>query len=218
MADISSTIKEIAMAKRSFSPFTAIRGYTWDPVNDGTEATGTHNIVPINQNEALVFGYGAVDTTFTSSGSATVQFKIGSDALTGLIPKANLAAGDIFTFGALTGDGTTVAQTQDALTDNSGGSANTTIANIASADTSETTDRSVVADAVADLAAQLAKIKTDVANIISAIDPVTTYAGFAKSADDTLDIAVGTSAITAGKLYLVCCFVDFNIFSNDING
>lgn len=55
------------------------------------------------------------------------------------------------------------AQTQDALTDNSGGTAGTTIASIGA-----TYAQSEVANAIATLAAQLAKVKTDVAAVRTA--------------------------------------------------
>ena len=61
------------------------------------------------------------------------------------------------------------AQTQDAVTDSTGGSATTALAAItapaANATTSLTNDMTAVKNALASIAAQLAKIKTDVANI-----------------------------------------------------
>ena len=61
------------------------------------------------------------------------------------------------------------AQTQDAVTDSTGGSATTTLAAItapaANATSSLTNDMVAVKNALASIAAQLAKIKTDVANI-----------------------------------------------------
>lgn len=61
------------------------------------------------------------------------------------------------------------AQTQDSVTDNTGGTTGTTLAAItapaANATTSLTDDMTAVKNAIASIAAQLAKIKTDVANI-----------------------------------------------------
>lgn len=63
-----------------------------------------------------------------------------------------------------------LSQTQDTLTDSSGGSANTTIAEITNSNNSGSADVEPTADAIADLAAQLAKVKTDIANIIAALN------------------------------------------------
>jgi hypothetical protein len=67
------------------------------------------------------------------------------------------------------GQAAAAAQTQDTLTDSTGGAATTTLAAItapaADATTSLTADMTAVRDALASLAAQLAKIKTDVTNI-----------------------------------------------------
>ena len=60
----------------------------------GIETTGTHNIYTIPQGMALVGAKLITTTAFTSAGSATIQFAIGSDNMTGVIPIANLAAGD----------------------------------------------------------------------------------------------------------------------------
>ena len=55
-------------------------------------------------------------------------------------------------------------QTQDSLTDNSGGTAGTTIAAITDTNNAGSADVTPTKDAVASLAAQLAKVKTDVAD------------------------------------------------------
>lgn len=62
------------------------------------------------------------------------------------------------------------ALTQDSLTDNSGGTANTTIAAITNAANAGSADVGPTADAIADIAAQLAKIKTDIAAIKTGAD------------------------------------------------
>lgn len=57
------------------------------------------------------------------------------------------------------------AQTQDALTDNTGGSASNTLDAITAGAAYAQADMTAVKDAIASLAAQLAKIKTDVTNV-----------------------------------------------------
>jgi hypothetical protein len=70
---------------------------------------------------------------------------------------------------AAAGQAAAAAQTQDAVTDSTGGSVSTTLAAItapaADATTSLTADMTAVKNALASIAAQLAKIRTDVANI-----------------------------------------------------
>ena len=61
----------------------------------GIESVETHNLVPIPVGKALVGGYAVVYTAVTSDGSATVQFTVGSETLTGALPKADLAKGDV---------------------------------------------------------------------------------------------------------------------------
>lgn len=62
------------------------------------ETIGTHNLITVPQNQALVCGYMAVEEDITSDGSATVKFTCGGDDISGAIPKANLVAGDTFAF------------------------------------------------------------------------------------------------------------------------
>ena len=70
---------------------------------------------------------------------------------------------------AAAGQAAAAAQTQDAVTDSTGGSVSTTLAAItapaADVTTSLTADMTAVKNALASIAAQLAKIRTDVANI-----------------------------------------------------
>jgi hypothetical protein len=277
MADISTSNKVLPASYSNFSAFSNVKTYRWEPVVDGTSATGTHNILPIGLGEALVSVICYVNTAFASGGSATITFQVGSDQLSGVIPVANLSAGKIFNLGAMLGTG--VAQTQDTLTDSSGGTADTTlavlptetgsdpaamaaqtgavlgdlvatsggwgadseanfdaiatdydktIADVAAAKTAIDANNTAIdaniadiialgewtADGLADIAAQLAKIKTDVSTLI----PTTGYAGYAVSAADTLDVAVGTAALTAGKLYITACYLDVTAFSSHPNG
>lgn len=237
MADISTSVRVAKAANIHQVPWDA-RTYDIVPVRDGVSSVATHNIIPLAAGDAFLGGYGIVLTSFTSSGSATVQFKIGSDALTEVIPVASLAAGDVIKLE--TGQSSGAAQTQDDLTDSSGGTANTTIADVLSSLTDYTphasgatavtsnaaTDLDTTASALetlrdevntmlgnindnfADIAAQLAKIKTDVASII----PSYSMASYAVSAD-TIDMTVGTAALTAGKILLVCNVMDVGFFS-----
>jgi hypothetical protein len=80
----------------------------------GIETVGTHNLVTVSAGQALVGASLMVEDAVTSGGSATVKFNCGDD-LTGAIPVANLAAGDVvnFTFGATTGTVATYAKTAD---------------------------------------------------------------------------------------------------------
>jgi len=80
-------------------------------------ATGTHGVMDIADNEAVLGGYLFVSTAFTSDGSATVQFKVGSTALTGSIAVATLADETLIPVGY----GLTT------LTDNSGGTASSVL-------------------------------------------------------------------------------------------
>lgn len=111
---------------------------------DGIETVATHNLIPIPKGEALVYGMGFVQTAFTSSGNATLTFQVGSDVLSGAIPKANLAVGDVIK----------LLWVESASTESK--------------------------------------------------------ATYAKTAADTLDWVVGTAALTAGRIILVCGFVNVN--------
>lgn len=62
------------------------------------------------------------------------------------------------------------ALTQSALTDNSGGTASTTLADITEANNAGSADRVPVENAIASLAARLAEVKVDVAAMKTAID------------------------------------------------
>jgi hypothetical protein len=109
---------------------------------EGIETVATHNLVTIPEGKALVKGFAVVKDAVTSDGNATVQFKVGSDTLTGAVAKANLAAGDVIELSPNDADGT-------------GG-----------------------------------------------------VAGYAAAAADTLDMTVGTAALTAGRFLLVLEFID----------
>lgn len=61
----------------------------------GIETVETHKLVPIPLGKALVGGYAVVLTSFASTGNATVVFQVGSETLTGTLPKADLAKGDV---------------------------------------------------------------------------------------------------------------------------
>ena len=141
--DITALIKERG-ANNDYQQPLITRTYTIDvtePQFDGIETAATHNLVAIPKGEALVGGYVVVQTSFAGS-STTVTFQVGSDGLSGAIPEANLAAGDVV-------------------------------------------------------------------QLNFAISAATeTKATYAKAAADTLDWAVGTAALTAGKCVLVLQFLD----------
>jgi hypothetical protein len=73
---------------------------------------------------------------------------------------------------ALTGSAPAAAAalTQDALTDNTGGTASTTLADITEANNAGSADRVPTEDALASIAAQLAKISTDISALKTAVD------------------------------------------------
>lgn len=62
-----------------------------------------------------------------------------------------------------------VTATQSALTDNSGGTASTTLADITESNNAGSADRVPTENAIASLAARLAEVKVDIAAIISAL-------------------------------------------------
>ena len=66
---------------------------------------------------------------------------------------------------AAAGQAAAAAQSQDAVTDSTGGSASTTLAAITAGAAYDQADIVAIKDAIASIAAQLAKIKTDVANV-----------------------------------------------------
>ena len=141
MADVTSSLALTPIYKDNRSSIKE-KAFFLDFVDDGASATGTHNVLDVAVGECLLGGYFFVETAVTSSGSATVQFGINSDTLSGAIPKANLALGDCGVFGFHTTDDTT------------------------------------------------------------------THSGFAYTTAKTLDVIVGTAAITAGNLLIVAYVID----------
>lgn len=95
MADITTTIKEVRTPKVFQDP-SEVRTYQWDPANDGTGGTGTHNIIPIPEGYALLSADVVITEAFTSAGSATVKFLTGENDFTGAVPKAALTVGEVF--------------------------------------------------------------------------------------------------------------------------
>jgi len=97
----------------------------------------------------------------TRAGVAALAAGSGAGVTTGYIVLNASPGADIGTQAAHIADpASAAAMTQDTLTDSSGGTAATTLAAI-----SGTFDQSEVANAIASLAAQLAKVKTDVAAV-----------------------------------------------------
>ncbi len=96
-ANVSTIVKERPLNK-DFQMGMKQRCYVLDVTDSGytgIAAADTHNLIPIPEGEALVGGVMIVETSFTSAGAATVTLQVASDALSGDIPKANLAAGDV---------------------------------------------------------------------------------------------------------------------------
>ena len=130
-----------------------------------------------------VTGAAALDSTLTVAGAATFNGSVtmgdADDIIlaTGTGTKIGTAVGQKLAFynatpvvqPAAAAQAAAAAQTQDAVTDSTGGSVSTTLAAItapaANATTSLTDDMTAVKNALASIAAQLAKIKTDVTNI-----------------------------------------------------
>lgn len=79
----------------------------------GLKTVAVHNLITIPAGKALVSCKVIVQDEFTSDGSATVQFKIGSEVLTGLIPVASLVAGAVINlnFNVWSGVGTVATST-----------------------------------------------------------------------------------------------------------
>lgn len=130
-----------------------------------------------------VTGAAVLDSTLTVAGAATFNGSVtmgdADDIIlaTGTGTKIGTAVGQKLGFynktpvvqPAAAAQAAAAAQTQDAVTDSTGGSVSTTLAAItapaADATTSLTADMTAVKNALASIASQLAKIRTDVANI-----------------------------------------------------
>ena len=130
-----------------------------------------------------VTGAAVLDSTLTVAGAATFNGSVtmgdADDIIlaTGTGTKIGTAVGQKLAFynatpvvqPAAAAQAAAAAQTQDTVTDSTGGSVSTTLAAItapaANATTSLTDDMTAVKNALASIAAQLAKIKTDVTNI-----------------------------------------------------
>jgi hypothetical protein len=130
-----------------------------------------------------VTGAAVLDSTLTVAGAATFNGNLTMGDADNIVvntttgTKIGTAVGQKIGFWNVTpvvqpaaaGQAAAAAQTQDAVTDSTGGSVSTTLAAItapaADATTSLTADMTAVKNALASIAAQLAKIRTDVANI-----------------------------------------------------
>jgi hypothetical protein len=130
-----------------------------------------------------VTGAAVLDSTLTVAGATTLNGSLtmgdADDIVvnTGTGTKIGTAVGQKIGFWNVTpvvqpaaaGQAAAAAQTQDAVTDSTGGAVSTTLAAItapaADATTSLTADMTAVKNALASIASQLAKIRTDVANI-----------------------------------------------------
>jgi hypothetical protein len=126
-----------------------------------------------------VTGAAVLDSTLTVAGAATFNGNVtigDTDNIvlaTGTGTKIGTAVGQKIGFWNVTpvvqpaaaGQAAAAAQTQDSLTDSTGGTASTTLAAITAGAAYAQADLTAIKNAIASLAAQLAKIRTDVANI-----------------------------------------------------
>ena len=175
-ADISSSA-EIAVSK--LADGAARQLLQTDAAGTGVEWTSNVDV----PGTLDVTGAAVLDSTLTVAGAATFNGSVtmgdADDIIlaTGTGTKIGTAVGQKLGFynktpvvqPAAAAQAAAAAQTQDAVTDSTGGSVSTTLAAItapaANATTSLTTDMTAVKNALASIASQLAKIRTDVTNI-----------------------------------------------------
>jgi hypothetical protein len=126
-----------------------------------------------------VTGAAVLDSTLTVAGATTLNGSLtmgdADDIVvnTGTGTKIGTAVGQKIGFWNVTpvvqpaaaGQAAAAAQTQDSLTDSTGGTASTTLAAITAGAAYAQADLTAIKNAIASLASQLAKIRTDVANI-----------------------------------------------------
>ena len=126
-----------------------------------------------------VTGSAVLDSTLTVAGATTLNGSLtmgdADDIVvnTGTGTKIGTAVGQKIGFWNVTpvvqpaaaGQAAAAAQTQDSLTDSTGGTASTTLAAITAGAAYAQADLTAIKNAIASLASQLAKIRTDVANI-----------------------------------------------------
>jgi prefoldin subunit 5 len=126
-----------------------------------------------------VTGAAVLDSTLTVAGAATFNGNVTMGDADNIIlntttgTKIGTAVGQKIGFWNVTpvvqpaaaGQAAAAAQTQDSLTDSTGGTASTTLAAITAGAAYAQADLTAIKNAIASLAAQLAKIRTDVANI-----------------------------------------------------
>lgn len=95
--DITALVAE-QPGTRAFESPARMVGYKIDVLNSafsGIEGVFTHPLVTILKGDAYIGGFAVVEKAFTSGGAATLQFLINGDAITGLIPKADLTVGEV---------------------------------------------------------------------------------------------------------------------------
>jgi hypothetical protein len=126
-----------------------------------------------------VTGAAVLDSTLTVAGAATFNGNVTMGDADNIIlntttgTKIGTAVGQKIGFWNVTpvvqpaaaGQAAAAAQTQDSLTDSTGGTASTTLAAITAGAAYAQADLTAIKNAIASLASQLAKIRTDVANI-----------------------------------------------------
>ena len=111
-----ATVTSKAATQNRHTTAVSTDAYIVNFLTEGYTAASTHQVIDIPKGFALVGGYFAVETTFT--GFTSLQFKVGSDTLSGAIITAALVAGDVgeFSVGSVTGI-TTVASYAKAAAD-----------------------------------------------------------------------------------------------------
>ena len=171
-ADISSTA-EIAVSK--LADGAARQLLQTDAAGTGVEWASNVDV----PGTLDVTGAAVLDSTLTVAGAATFNGSVtigdADDIIlaTGTGTKIGTAVGQKLGFynktpvvqPAAAAQAAVAAQTQDAVTDSTGGSVSTTLAAIAAGAAYAQGDMTAVKNALASIASQLAKIRTDVANI-----------------------------------------------------
>ena len=100
MADFT-TVLEKSKPGYAFQTLAEQRVYNvgvGDEGMSGAKAVGTHNLIDIAENEAVVGGRIIIEEAFTSAGAATVAVQINSETVIAAQGKAALVAGEVMEF------------------------------------------------------------------------------------------------------------------------
>ena len=96
MPDITANLNLTPTAQRHYSMIES-RTVVLDLVAEAILAAGTYDILDLAVGEACIGGFIAVETGLNNGDS--IQVAINGDALTGALATADLATGDVVTFG-----------------------------------------------------------------------------------------------------------------------